>query len=215
MDPANLADQHHARRAAEIRQYSAVVRWMKVVLPIGALVLIGLIFVQGDDRGAVIDMQSAADAAILGAGLTLENPRFAGTTEDGQPFIVTAKSALPDGAVPNRIELDQPSGEVRLGDGMILTVTATSGEMFRKDELLHLNGDVTLVTSNGYRAETETVELDIAAKSAVVPHRVHAVGPRGGISADRMEVSQATGAKRLLNALFEGNVKVVFQPAAK
>ena len=131
MDPANLADQHHARRAAEIRQYSAVVRWMKVVLPIGALVLIGLIFVQGDDRGAVIDMQSAADAAILGAGLTLENPRFAGTTEGGQPFIVTAKSALPDGAVPNRIELDQPSGEVRLGDGMILTVTATSGEMFR------------------------------------------------------------------------------------
>ena len=96
MDPANLADQHHARRAAEIRQYSAVVRWMKVVLPIGALVLIGLIFVQGDDRGAVIDMQSAADAAILGGGVPTAAITQACSNRDilFVPFDATARDQL-------------------------------------------------------------------------------------------------------------------------
>ncbi|MEM7188579.1 MAG: LPS export ABC transporter periplasmic protein LptC, partial [Pseudomonadota bacterium] len=144
---------------------------------------------------------------------TLENPRFAGTTEDGQPFVVTAKSALPDGAVPNRIELDAPTGEVRLGDGLVLTVTSQSGEMLRKEEELHLTGTVTLITSNGYRVVTELVELDLSTKSAIVPGRVEADGPQGGISADSMEVHQTGENTRALTARFEGNVRVIFQPS--
>ncbi len=75
-------------------------RQLKVLLPIGAVLLIGMIFMFGRERAGVIDAEQAADMAALGAGLRLDNPRFAGVTEDGDPFVVTADWALPDGPSP-------------------------------------------------------------------------------------------------------------------
>lgn len=202
-----------AQRAAQMQQYSRSVRWMKVVLPIMAASLIILIFLIGTDRDAVIDLGDARNAAVLGAGLKLENPRFSGTTEDGDPFVVTARSALPDGAMPDQIDLDTPAGEIRLGDGLHLTVEAEDGRMFRKDERLHLMGDVTVVTSSGYTATTQRVEMDLAAKTAVAPGAVAAEGPMGSVRADRLKVDRATPETRDVTLRFEGNVKLVYRGA--
>ncbi len=212
MDLGHLLEQHHAHRHARMQRYSRAVRWMKIVLPVTALVLIGLIFMTGRERGAVIEVRSAADAAMLGAGLMLENPRFAGTTDDGDPFVVTARSALPDGAMPDRIDLDRPRGEVRLSDGNTVVVTSSDGQMLRASERLHLSGNVALETSNGYRATTETIEIDLSSKTAVVPGTIEANGPRGGIRADRLEVERTGERNRDVTLRFEGNVRVTFQP---
>lgn len=213
MTPEDAVHRHRAQRAAKMHQYSRSVRWMKVVLPITAISLILMIFLIGKDRDAVIDLGDARNAAVLGAGLKLENPRFSGTTEDGDPFVVTARSALPDGAMPDRIDLDAPSGEIRLNDGIRLTVEARDGRMFRKDELLHLMGDVTLVSSNGYTAKTDRVELDLATKTAVAPGPVAAKGPLGSIRADRLQVDRATPETRDVTIRFEGNVRLVYRSA--
>ena len=69
VSPEEAARHHRARREAEMRQYSRSVRWMKIALPIAALGLIFLIFLMGKDRGAVIDLSDARNAAALGAGL--------------------------------------------------------------------------------------------------------------------------------------------------
>lgn len=202
------SDQDRARRAAEVRSYSRAVRWMKIVLPLGALALIAAVFLLGRDRGAVIDLESAGNAAALSAGMRLENPRFAGVTEDGAPFVVTAVSALPDGAVPDRIDLDRPAGELRLEDGLTLNVTSEKGEMFRRDERLRLTGDVVLTTSDGYRLLTQRVDIDLATRSADAPGTVEATGPRGSIRADRVRVED--GENAVLR--FDGNVRVTFLP---
>lgn len=208
--PDGQSDQD--RRAAQVRGYSRIVRWMKVALPVGAIMLIGLIFLTGKERGGVLDSTNA-DLAVLSAGLRLDNPRFAGVTDDGDPFVVTAEWALPDGAVPDRVELEAPQGEIRLGDGRVVNVTSKSGEMFRKDELLNLMGDVVLVTSDGYRVETSRVEVNLETKGAVAPSRVVAEGPRGGIEADTVEIIGETGDGKSTVMRFEGNVRVTWQPA--
>ena len=51
MTPQDTAEHHRARREAELRLYSRGVRWMKAVLPIGALGLIALIFLDGQGPG--------------------------------------------------------------------------------------------------------------------------------------------------------------------
>lgn len=202
---------HHARRKARVLAYSRIVRWMKLALPAGAVVLIGLIFLTGSDRRAVIDV-GTADAVALGAGLKLENPRFAGVTDQGDPFVVTARSALPDGPVPDRIDLERPRGEMRLGNGLRLTVTARDGRMFRKAEKLELGGTVELRTSTGYRAVTDRVTLDLATRTAVAPARVRASGPRGNLRADRLRIRQTGDRKGDLTMRFEGNVRLVLKP---
>lgn len=207
----DAAQHHRNRRAAQMRQYSRSVRWMKIMLPIAAIGLIFLIFLMGKDRGAVIDLSDARNAAALGAGLKLENPRFAGKTEEGDPFVLTARSALPDGAMPDQIELDAPTGEIQLSDGIKLVVEAEDGRMYRKDEKLDLMGDVTLVTSNGYTARTNRVNLDLAAKTAVAPGKVSAEGPVGSIRADRFRVNRASPDDRHVTIWFEGNVKLIYQ----
>ena len=206
---------YQARREAEVRGYSRTVRWMKVVLPVAAVLLIGLIFMTGKDRGGAIDAGSAADLTALSAGLKLENPRFAGVTDEGDPFVVTADWALPDGAVPDRVDLENPAGEIRLRDGRTLTVTSATGEMFRKDERLHLKGGVVMQTSDGYRVQTEQVALDLDQRTAHAPTAVKASGPRGGIQADRVTIE--TGPEESGDAVmrFEGNVRVLFRPAAR
>lgn len=210
--PGDDGQSYHDRRAAQVRGYSRAVRWMKVVLPIGAVLLIGLIFLTGKERGGVLDT-SNADLAVLGAGLRLDNPRFAGVTDDGEPFVVTADWALPDGAMPDRVELEAPEGEIRLSDGRTVNVTSQSGEMFRNDELLNLTGEDVLQTSDGYRVETDRVEMDLDAKSASAPSRVVASGPRGGIEADTVEVASQSGDGKAMIIRFDGNVRVTWLPA--
>ena len=206
---------YQARRQAEVRGYSRLVRWMKVALPIGAVILIGLIFLTGKDRGGAIDAGTAADLTALSAGLKLENPRFAGVTDEGDPFVVTADWALPDGAVPDRVDLENPAGEIRLRDGRTLKVTSATGEMFRKDERLNLMGGVVMQTSDGYRVLTEQVELDLDRRTAFAPSAVKASGPRGGIQADRVTIETGPDDGGAAVMRFEGNVRVLFRPAAE
>lgn len=206
------AQHDRSQRQAEMRQYSRTVQWMKILLPVGAIALVLLIFLVGRDRFEGTPAQEQMNAIALGAGLKLENPRYAGITSDGDPFVVTAASALPDGAMPDRIELERPKAEMRLSNGITLNLASTTGEMFRLQERLNLDGDVVLVTSDGYRAEAPRVELDMANRVAVLPDPVVATGPDGGIQADQLRIEQNGPDGKNITALFTGNVKVTFTP---
>lgn len=208
-----MARANFRRDQAQVRLYSAMVRWMKVLLPIGSVALIGLIFLSGRERNAVVDVATLnGDAAALAAGLKLDNPRFTGVTDDGDPFIVTAEWALPDGALPDRIELERPEGELRLGSGTTLRVTALSGDMQRKKERLDLVGDVELRTSDGYFAQSDRVELNLSDKSALVPGRIVATGPTSRLEADRMIVTRRSADANDVIVHFQGNVRVRLRP---
>lgn len=207
-----LAPEDRLRHTrARVARHSRVVRWMKIALPVVAVILIGAIFLVGRERAAVFDPITAAQLAAMGTGMRLDNPRFSGMTKEGDPFTVTAEWALPDGSMPDRIDLEKPVGGLQMGEQKI-TVTADTGELFRTEERLRMVGDVVLVTSDGYRIETPKVEVDLAAKTAEAPERLVAVGPRGRIEADRVGATEdkETGA---LTVRFEGNVRVNWQPA--
>lgn len=185
---------------------------MKILLPIGALVVIGAIFLIGRDRATIFDAETAAQLAAVSTGMRLDNPRFSGLTDEGDPFVITADWALPDGAMPNRIALEKPVGTLRSG-GQVLKVTAETGELLREEERLHLGGSVVMESSDGYRIVTEGVDIDLSARSATAPTRLRADGPQGSIEADRVSIAQGE-ADDDMTIRFEGDVRVNWQPSA-
>lgn len=186
---------------------------MKILLPIGALVVIGAIFLVGRERATIFDADTAAQLATVGIGMRLDNPRFSGLTDEGDPFVITADWALPDGAMPNRITLESPVGNLRSGT-RTLTVIAETGELFREEERLHLGGRVVMESSDGYRIVTDRVDIDLAARNAIAPEHLRAEGPQGSIEAERARISRGETDDDM-TIRFEGQVRVKWQPVAK
>jgi lipopolysaccharide export system protein LptC len=195
-----------------VRAYSRAVAWMKVLLPLGAVVLIAAIFVTARDKGDLTKIFTAKELATLGAGLRLDTPRFAGVTEQGEPFAIRADWALPDSAMPRLIDLERPEGEIEMNDGRTIAARAATGRMYRANKILVLEGGVVLDTSDGYHVETDLVEIDLDAKTANAPGPVSGTGPRGQIDAGSFRAAASDGSIAAGKIWFENRVRLVFIP---
>lgn len=195
-----------------VRAYSRAVAWMKVLLPLGAVALIAAIFLTARDKGDLTKIFTAEELATLGAGLRLDNPRFAGLTEQGEPFAIRADWALPDSAMPRLIDLERPEGEIEMSDGRTIAARAATGRMHREDKTLVLEGGVVLDTSDGYHIETGLIEIDLGAKTANAPGPVRGTGPRGQIDAGSFRAAAGEGAAGAGQIWFENGVRLVFIP---
>ncbi len=195
-----------------VRAYSRAVAWMKVLLPLGAVMLIAAIFLTARDKGDLTKIFTAEELATLGAGLRLDNPRFAGVTERGEPFAVRADWALPDSALPRLIDLERPEGEIELSDGRTIAASAATGRMHRTNKMLVLAGGVVLDTSDGYHVETDLVEIDLDAKTVIAPGPVSGTGPRGRIDAGSFRATAGEDSIGAGKIWFENRVRLVFIP---
>lgn len=205
--------EERARQAGRrVRRYSRLVTWMKVALPLAAVALIAVIFLSARDRGDLSDIFTAEELARLGAGMRLDNPRFAGVTDAGEPFVVRADWALPDSAMPRIVDLEEPRGEIELNDGRTIEVAAASGRLDRRRESATLTGGVTLETSDGHRIETERVRVDFEARTANAPGPITAEGPRGSVEAGSMRAAGGETGLADGQIWFENRVRLVFIP---
>ncbi|MEO1470119.1 MAG: hypothetical protein AAFV86_13770 [Pseudomonadota bacterium] len=212
------------QRQRRLRHYSRFVRVAKILLPLAAMGVLASIFLSGQPRPGLEDMLSAEEIARLGAGLRLDSPRFAGRTEDGNPFMLSAEAAVPDGPLAEEIALEAPRGQLTLADGRRLTAIAEGGMMRRAAETLTLEGGVTLASEDGYRFETERLTLDFESRSARAPGAVvgtmDGTDGRGRLEAGRflMEGMPGTGDGSGeddgtgVRLIFDGGVRVLFTP---
>ena len=204
-------------RTDGVMRYSQLVRWMKIALPLAALGLIVAMFVIPRDR--LDEGLTAAQIAALGAGLKLDNPRFVGTADTGEPYEIVADWALPDGVVPDRIELSRPEGQIVTADHGLVTARADTGILVRSAETLTLIGAVEIETADGYRFETGRAEIGFSGYSIVAPGAVWMSGPMGTIEAGSMRGAdagagdgQGDGPGGAARIWFENRVRVVIIP---
>ncbi|MEO0429634.1 MAG: LPS export ABC transporter periplasmic protein LptC [Pseudomonadota bacterium] len=201
-----------AARQERLARYTRFVRVLRVALPIAALGAIAAIFIAGRERAGIDDLLSAEEIARLGAGLRLDEPRFAGTTDDGDPFTIRARTATPDGPLAQEIALDAPTGKLALANGQVLEAVATDGMMYRDEERLTLSGGVEITTSDGYRFNAPNLTLHLATKGAEANGRILGTGPQGSIEADKLTISGAEAGLSGARLYFEGSVRVLFTP---
>ena len=189
-------------------RYSLIVRWLRVILPVLGLALLLAVFLL--PRELLVGRIGLSGLSVEpGQGLRLENPRFSGTTPDGQPFALTADWALPDAPDPTRIDLGNLDGEIVVDDDQTVHLAAGSGEYRPKDGRLALEDDVVVTTSDGYRMTAPRALADIEARTLTVEGPVRGEGALGLIEADTMRAARRGDDNYIW---FEGNVRVRVTP---
>ena len=169
--------------------YSRFVAWMKVLLPVVALLLIGLVVIwprlKGDDTFR-ISFSSAHMSGESEPGM--DNARYVGTDENRQPYSVTADLARLVPNAENEFALELPKADLTLEDGSWLVLTADTGLYVHKERTLVLNGNVNLFHDTGYEIATEHLDVDLKTNRAVGNKELVAHGPFGELEAQGLEL---------------------------
>lgn len=185
-----------------------IVRWLQVVLPMLALVLLSTMFLfsRGSDVEsripyAEVDAQAAArDSRILA-------PEYSGVTDDGAQVTLRADRAMPTpgGGQAGALQLDwlRP-------DGLSARVTAPAGGA--GDGVLRLEGGVRMTTSSGWRLDAPDLEAETARSEIRALNGVDATAPFGRITAGRMTLAPSAPDSDPAILNFSDGVRLIYQP---
>jgi lipopolysaccharide export system protein LptC len=193
--------------------HSRIVAVLKVGLPLIALGLLAALFLSPGEQtigdGVIF---SEGDVEDFGNGLRITNPTFTGTTRGGDRFRFTAELIVPDAAPPERASITEPRGTLELAGGPVVTVAAETGELDLPSERIDLAGDVLIVTSDGYRMETDKATLDIRNGALIAGDQVLTTGPLGNIASGSLHVAPAAATGEARRFSFGNGVRLLYDP---
>lgn len=190
--------------------YTRIIRGLKVTLPLVALVLLSTMFLLSKkiDPTAAIALSDRAFREKIDNS-QLSNPKYDGTTNDGNSMNVTAQSARPDPEVEGKTYGKIVDAVINLDNGEVMTVTSDTGVVDEAADLAVLSGNVHIITTDGYDFKTSQLTSLISKVEGESAGPVEGFGPPGTLNAGKMFVrtEDATGNVHLL---FTKGVHVVY-----
>lgn len=184
--PPRLPRRHPVRTARPAKagghhRYSRMVGTLRLVLPALAAILLGLVVawprLTGNDDKFQLGYSSLSSTSV--ENLSMVNARFYGLNRRNQPFTVTADIATEDEPGSGLIVLDQPKGDFVTTGGKGVYVEARRGFYQQKQQLLDLEGEVSLFHEDGYELHTEKARIDLRTSEVVGTVPVQGRGPQG------------------------------------
>lgn len=140
--------------------YSRVIAWLKVILPLLALAILSTLFLVArtiDPADTIpfadVDIEELTNSQRIG------NPNYSGVTGDGSVVWLSARMAYPDPDRPGRVIGTEVDAGITLRGGLDIAVAAKTIVLDQPDRNAGLRGDVVLTTSDGYRLETQTLDM--------------------------------------------------------
>lgn len=85
---------------------------------------------------------------VSGTKITMEAPRMAGFTPDGRAYEVSAQAAAQDVTNPTQVELHKINARIEMQDKTPVRMTATRGLFDTRGEVLKLDDEIVLQSSN-------------------------------------------------------------------
>jgi lipopolysaccharide export system protein LptC len=208
--PASRSDSLRAFRAA--RRHSAFVRLLRVGLPIGAVVsvaaMIGMASMLDPLRALAKLPINIGGLVISGTTITMQQPRFAGFTQDARPYVVTAEKAAQDVTNPDRIKLDQIRATMDLKDSGAFELLAHSGIFENKADTLTLLQRI-VINSSDYHASLSEAVINVRSGHIVSEKPVEVTMTQGTLKANRLEILNSGEIIR-----FDNGVTMELTPAA-
>lgn len=145
-----------------VKGYTRFVSLTKIFLIIGALILIAVIIIVPLKK----TIQNKFRVTFSDISLIDENgkpvmrkPVFQGVDNGGQPYNLTAESATQESE--DMLVLNKVESDMSMKDGTWLSLKADKGSFLQKEEVLDLEGNVNLISSEGYEFRTQAASINI------------------------------------------------------
>lgn len=186
---------------------SCIVAWLRVLLPLAALVILSTLFLlpRGPNSDDVIPYADV-NAEELARNPRMTRPVFAGVTDDGSAVTLTAASTSSlQGANGDANELRLTW---RAPKGLAVDLTAPSGKI--DGNRIQLSGGVRITTSSGWVLIVPKLATDSVSGRLEGTGGLNAFAPLGRVKADRMELALNSNGQHVLN--LSGNVNLLYKP---
>ncbi|GAA6191331.1 hypothetical protein DS909_13400 [Phaeobacter gallaeciensis] len=191
--------------------YSRMVRLLKVLLPLAALVLLSTLFLISRSIGPTADIPFAEDEiADRMRDQQVTKPYFSSTTPAGEEITVTASRARPGGTDAPAVVTDL-NGWLKLADGKVITLTSDTGEVRMNKNQAKFLGNVLITSTDGLRITTDELHSALRGIAAQTPREVAGSGIIGDFTAGNMDITTKNG-DGPVHMLFKNGVKLVYLP---
>ncbi|PWK70688.1 lipopolysaccharide export system protein LptC [Aminobacter sp. AP02] len=196
-DAFNLAARHSRR-----------VRFLKLVLPLAAVVL-AVLFGGYSYLSAPPSIKAKAEGAAFSEGkLVMAKPQLSGFTRDNLPYSMTADRAVQDPANQGVVELIGIDANLPIAAGNTAEVIAARGVYDREGNTLNLSEQVTVKTSDGMVARLKSAYLHMGSGEMKTDEPVEISLDGSKITSDSMSMLEHGKV-----VVFEKRVRVDIDPA--
>lgn len=191
--------------------YSRMVQFLKVLLPLAAIVLLSTVFllsrsIETDVTGPFSERDM--DDRLKGQQVT--RPVYTGTTRKGDEIQVSASIARPGGA-QDPTEASDFRGTIRFRNGRVMTLDSDLGSVRPDRGMATFSGNVVITTADGMRVTTDVLNTALDEIRGDAPGTVRGTGPFGDFTAGGMRfgTEKEDGP---VHILFTDGVKLIYDP---
>lgn len=172
--------------AAPGSSHDRVIGGLRIVLPmligmLAAFVVFMPLF-SGGDVSFVLDKKKVE---VAKERMRTQAATYRGEDGKGQPFIMTAGSAVQKSSTEPIVRVDALAAQIQLKDGPA-NVTAPHGAYDMQTEQVHINGPVKVVATGGYTLDTNDATLDLKTRHLHSDGAVTGTVPQGQFSASQL-----------------------------
>lgn len=193
--------------------HSRVVLWLKVGLPLLALVILSTLFLVAETINpdkAIPYADVDVEKILREQGIT--RPTFGGLTADGVAVSVTADSVRPDQDNSKRLTGNTLSARLEMPEGALIDIDSPEGIIDASTREAVLQGGALLQSSTGYRVVTDRIVTALDRAMASSDGEISATGPAGKLTAGRMELSEPKGPDAGYLLVFKDGVRLIYDP---
>lgn len=214
----NRSDSARAFQAA--RRHSRMVRILRIALPLVVVLVFAVITITtyfNPLRSLGGLPANVGNMVVHGSKITMEQPKLSGFTRDSRAYKMTADSAAQDLTKPDLIELNKIRAQVEMKDKSMVHMSALGGTYDSKTEMLKLNHDIRLSSTNGYTGLLSEATVNIKKGSVTSEHPVRLKLLQGTLDANRLRITKSGDLivfDRGVNMTMMLNSKNLTKPAA-
>ena len=185
--------------------YSQFVGFLKVTLPLAALILMSTVFLfarapRPETTIPYAEIQEIArEPGLSGA-------QFSGVADDGSVISLTARNTRPVGDI---ITADTLLAGIDTVDGTRIDISAGTGEINNSAQTARLTGLARMVTSNGYEMETAGFTANFSTGRIVSEGALEVQAPFGALAAGNLVIETPEGTDEQV-MLFQSMSKELF-----